>query len=79
MMREAVADVAQPTSLDVLFDRIEGLLFGDFHLGVSPAGDLDYHVENAVVYIGEKRDIVERRDDGAILFDEDAMFYMKGD
>ena len=72
---EAVAHVAQATLLDVLFDGVERLLLGDFHLGVGPAGNLDDHVEYAIALIGEERDVVERGDDLAILLDEDAMFW----
>jgi hypothetical protein len=41
MMRKAIADESELTAFDVLF---EGLLFGDFHLYVRPAGDFDGHV-----------------------------------
>jgi hypothetical protein len=75
VVREAVAHVAQATLLDVLFDGVERLLLGDFHLGVGPAGNLDDHVEYAIALIGEKRDVVERGDDLAILLDVDAMFW----
>ena len=54
MVREAVADVAQTAPLDVLLDGVEGLLLGDLHLGVGPAGDLDDHVQDAVVLVGEE-------------------------
>ena len=74
---EAVAHVAQTALLDVLLDGIERLLLGDFHLGVGPAGDLDDHVEDAIALIGEERDVVERGDDLAVLFDVDAMFWGK--
>lgn len=56
---EAIPDVAQSTLLDVLLDRIEYFLFGNFHLGVGPAGNLDYHVEDTLVSISEEGDIVE--------------------
>ena len=32
------------TFLNVLFYRVEGFLLTDLHLGICPAGDLDYHV-----------------------------------
>ena len=73
---EAVAHVAQAALFDVLLDGIERLLFGDFHLGVGPAGNLDDHVEYAIALIGEERDVMERRDDPAILLDVDAMFWL---
>ena len=56
---EAVAHVAQATLLDVLLDGVERLLLGDFHLGIGPAGNLDDHVENAIVTIRKERDVVE--------------------
>ena len=59
MVGEAVPHVAQFTFFDVLFDRIEGFLFGDFHLSVGPTGNLDYHVEDVLVLISEKRDVME--------------------
>jgi hypothetical protein len=71
---EAVAHIAQATLLDVLLDGIERLLLGDFHLGIGPAGNLDDHVENANVPIRKKRDVMERRDDLAVLLDVDAVF-----
>lgn len=70
---EAVPDVAQFASLDVLLDGVEGLLFRDLHFGVSPAGDFDDHVEDAMVLVGEEGDVVEGGDDGTILLDVDAM------
>jgi len=63
MVGEAVPDVAQSTLLYVLLDRIEGFFLGNFHLGVGPAGNLDYHVEDTLVLIGKERDVVEWRDD----------------
>lgn len=70
---EAVANKAQLVLLDILLDGVERLLLGDLHLGVGPAGDLNDHVEDALVLVGEQRDVVEGGDDGAILFDEHAM------
>ncbi len=75
MVGKAVAHVAQAALLDVLLDGIERLLLGDLHLGVGPAGDLDDHVEDAIALIGEKRDVMERGEDLAVLFDVDAMFW----
>jgi hypothetical protein len=57
---EAVAHVAQAALLDVLLDGIERLFLGDLHLGISPAGDFDDHVEDAIALICEERDVVER-------------------
>ena len=73
VVREAVADVAEAALLDVLLDGVKGLLFGDLHLGVGPAGDLDDHVQDAVVLVREERDVVEGRDDAAVLLDEHAV------
>ena len=70
---EAVADVAQTAALDVLLDGVERLLLGGLHLCVRPAGDLDDHVEDAIVLVGEERDVVEGRDDLAALLDEDTV------
>lgn len=74
MVGEAVAHVAQTTLLDVLLDGVERLFLGDFHLGIGPAGNLDDHVENAIVPICKERDVVERGDDLTALLDVDAMF-----
>jgi hypothetical protein len=71
---EAVSHIAQATLLDVLLDGVERLLLGDFHLGIGPAGNFDDHVENAIVPICKERDVMERRDDLAVLLDVDAVF-----
>jgi hypothetical protein len=76
MVGEAVAHVAQAALFDVLLDGIERFLLGNFHLGVRPAGNFDNHVENAIVLIGEERDVVERRDDLAVVLDINAMFWL---
>ena len=73
VMREAVPHKAETTTLDILLDRIEGLLFGDLHLSVGPSGDFDDHIEDTGVLVGEERDIVEARHDAAILLDENAV------
>jgi hypothetical protein len=73
---KAVAHEAQTTLLDILFDGIERLLLGYFHLGICPAGNFDDHVENTIVLVEEERDIVEWRDDLAVLLDIDAMFWL---
>lgn len=74
MMREAVADITQATFLDVLLDGIERLFSRGLHLGVSPAGNFDDHVEDAIVLIRKERDVMERGDDGSILLYVDTMF-----
>ena len=75
---EAVAHETQAALLDVLLNRVERLFFANFHLSVGPSRDFDDHVEDAVTLIGEEWDVVERRDDLAIVFDVDAMFYLIG-
>ena len=70
VIRETVADVAQLSLLDVLLDGVEGLLLGDLHLRVGPARDLNNHVQDAIVLVGEEGDVVEGRDDAAVLLDE---------
>jgi hypothetical protein len=76
MMREAVAHIAQTALLNILFDGIERLLLGDLHLGVSPARNFDDHVQDSVVLVCEKGDVVKGGHDSAILFDVDSMFYI---
>ena len=73
MVRETVANKTQAALLDVLFDGVEGLFLGYFHLGVGPTRDLDYHVEDAIVFVGEKRDVVEGGDDLTVALDEDSV------
>jgi hypothetical protein len=73
-MRKAVANIAQTAFLDVLLDGVERFLFGDLHLGVGPPGNLDNHVEDAIVHVSEERDVVKGRHDGAILFNVDTVF-----
>lgn len=76
---EAVANVAELALLDVLLDRVEGLLLRDLHLRVGPARDLNDHVENAIILVGEKRNVMEGRNDRAVLLDEDAMLWTIAD
>ena len=59
VVRETVADVTQATLLDVLFDGIKWLFFTDLHLRVRPARDLNYHVENSIVLVSKKWNVVE--------------------
>ncbi len=75
MVGEAVADETQTTFFDVLLDGVEGLLFGNLHLSVGPTRNLNDHVQDPIVLVGEKRDVVEGRDYGAVgsLFDEDTV------
>jgi len=71
---EAVAHKAQPALLDVLLDGVHELVFGDLHLRVRPAGDLDDHVEDAIVLISEEWDVVERRHDTAVVLHINSVF-----
>ena len=74
MVREAVANVAETILLDVLLDWVERLAGGDLHLRIRPTGDLNDHVEDTLVLVGEERDVVEGGNDLAILLDENTVF-----
>ena len=69
MVREAIADETQATFFDVLFNGVEGFLLGDFHLGVGPTGNLDDHVEDAIVLVGKEWNVVPRGNDSAVSLD----------
>ena len=73
VVREAIANEAKFTLLDVLLDVVKVSLLIDLHLGVGPARDLDDHVEDALVLVDEEGNVVEGRDDVAILLDVDAV------
>jgi hypothetical protein len=74
MVGEAVSNETQAALLDVLFDGVESLLFGDLQLGIGPTRDLNNHVEDAIVGVCEEGDVVKGRDDGVVvLFDIYAM------
>ena len=73
MVGEAVADETQAALLGVLFDGVKGLFLADFHLGVGPTRDLDDEVEDAIVLVGEKRDVVEGGHHLALVLDVDSM------
>ena len=73
MMGEAVAHVAQTPFLDVLLDWVERLLLGDLHFCVGPTGNFDDHIEDAVILVREKWDIMERGHNRAILLHVDPM------
>jgi hypothetical protein len=75
MVGEAVTHIAQTALLDILLDRIERLLLGDFEFGVGPARDLDDHVQDALALVGEEGNIVEGRDDLAIVLDVYTVLY----
>ena len=79
VVREAIAHITQLATLDVLFDGVERLLLGDLHLRVGPAGDLDDHVEDAIVAVSKEGDVVEGGDDGALLLDEHTVLCASGD
>jgi hypothetical protein len=74
VVRETVPHKAQFAFLDVLLDGVEGLFLADLHLCVCPARNLDDHVEDTEVLVGEERNIVPRGDGDAILLDEDTVF-----
>lgn len=78
MVGEAVTHETQFAPLDVLLDRVKRLVRGDLHLGVGPARNLNDHVEDTLALVGEEGDVVERRQNGAILFDEHTMFWEGG-
>jgi len=72
---EAVANETQTTLLNVLLDGVESLLLGYLHLRIGPPRDLDNHVEDTIVGVGEEGDVMEGRNDGVIvLLDEDTVF-----
>jgi hypothetical protein len=78
MVGEAIPDVSQFTLFDILLDRIKRLLFGDLHLGVCPARDLDDHVEDAIVLVCEERDVVEGGDNLAVVLCKDSVIESVG-
>ena len=67
MVGETVANIAQLATLNVLLDGIEGLFLRNLHLRICPAWNFDNHIEDAVIAVSEERDVVERRDDIAVL------------
>ena len=75
MVGKAVTNVSEFSLFDILFDGVEGLVLANLHFGVGPAGDLDDHVQDAIVLIGEERDVVEGGDDGSVLLDIDTMVW----
>ena len=83
---KAVTNKAQTVFLNVLLDGVEGLLLGDLELRIGPARNLDDHVEDAAVLVGEKRDVVEWRnnllvrvtlDEHTVLLDVDEFYAVK--
>ena len=73
MVGEAVTDETQATFFDVLFDGVQELFLADFHLGVGPTGNLDDHVEDAILLVCEKRNVVPEGSHLAVALDEDSM------
>lgn len=51
----------------------KNLFFADLHLAVCPSWDLNNHVQDGLLLIGIKGDIVEWRNWNAILFDVDTV------
>lgn len=75
MVREAVANETKAALFDVLFDGVERFLLGNLHLCIGPAGDLDDHVQDAIVLVSKERDVVEgRKDCSVLLLNEHTMF-----
>lgn len=72
---EAVTNKTQTVLLDVLLDGIQRFLFGGLELGVSPTGDLDNHVEDAIALIGKERNVMEGGYDVSVAFKIDTMFW----
>jgi len=70
LVGETVSNETKFTLLGILEDGVELLLFRDFEFGVGPTGDLDDHVENSSLFVGEEGNVVERGNDFAILLDE---------
>jgi len=81
VVRETVANITQSTLLDILFDRVEGLFFRDLHFGVGPAGNLDDHVEDAIVLVSEEGDVVPWAEGGLSCgrFEVSPMLWEKSD
>jgi hypothetical protein len=67
------AHIPKTTLLDVLLDGIKGLLFGDLHLRVGPPRDLDDHIQDDIVLVGEEGDVVEGGHDGTIVLNENTV------
>lgn len=76
---EAVAHKAQPVPLDVLLDGVHELVLRDLHLRVRPTWHLDDHVEDAVVLVGEERNIVKRRHDIVSTLHVDSVIWVTDD
>lgn len=70
---ETVSDVSELALFNVLLDRVERLFLGDLHLGVGPSGNLDNHVEDSLGLVGKERNVVEGRNDLALLLDVDTV------
>jgi len=71
---ETVPDESEFTLLDILLDGVEGLILGDLKLGVGPSRDFNDHVEDGLGLVGKEGNVVERRDDFAILLNEHSVF-----
>lgn len=69
LVGETVANETEFALLRVLEDRVELLFLRDFEFRVGPTGDLDNHVEDGTLLVREEGNVVEGRDDFAILLD----------
>jgi len=78
LVREAVSHISELALLDILFDGIEGFLLANLHLSVGPARNFNNHIEDRLLLVGIKRDIVEWRKWDAIFLDKDAVLESVG-
>lgn len=53
--------------------REKNLFLADLHLAICPSWDLNDHVQDSLLLIGIKGDIVERRNWNSILLDIDTV------
>merc|ERR1711879_1052143 len=66
-----ILDEAELAVLDVLLDGVEGFLLADLKLGPGVLGDLNNHVEDALLRIDGEGNVVEGRDPLTILLEEE--------
>jgi len=59
-VRETVSYETKFTLLGILEDRVELFFFRDFEFGVGPTRDLDDHVQDGSLFVGEEGNVVER-------------------
>lgn len=78
MVRETVAHKSQFSLLGVLENGIQLVLLGDLHLGVSPSGHLNNHVQDGLLLVSIQGDVMKGGHGLAILFDENSVFQCVG-